>query len=84
MFSGSDGYYDSPIINTIYIVEKLWTDPLENREAHGYEVFTFFTDKCDLDAWLDKNQEMWGQDKCWSLMFGEYPLYRVKELEKKR
>ena len=83
MFSGSDDYCSCPMITKIYLVEKLWVSPLENRDAHGYAIHTFFTNKRELDRWLEKNQEMWGQDKCWSLMFGEYPLYRIAEVETK-
>lgn len=81
MFSGSDGYCSCDSPTKVYVLEKLWVSPLENRDAHGYSPCGAFTKKYYADKWIEENQEQWGQDKCWSLMFGELPLYRLTELD---
>lgn len=64
----------------MFLVEKLWVDPLENRVAHGYSPVGYLPDEFTRDEFEFREQEMWGKDKCWSL-YEPTPLYRFTELK---
>lgn len=81
MFSGSDGWPEYEKYDVVYVLNKLWVDPLENRDAHGYEVFGAFLKQSQAELWLERNQELWNKDKCWSLGEKGLPLYTLTEVK---
>lgn len=81
MFSGSDGWPEHEAHTTVYLLNKLWVDPLENRDAHGYEVVGVFLRQRQAELWVENNQEMWNKEKCWSLGEKGLPLYKITEVK---
>lgn len=65
----------------IYLIEKLWIDPMENHNAHGYSVHGYVTADSDAKRICD-NSRMLSEDDCWSLKYsGPLKEYRYVELE---
>lgn len=62
----------------IYIVEKLWIDPMENHNAHGYELHSYVINEIEAIEIVNKGGLM-DKSKCWSLMQNT-PNYRYKQL----
>lgn len=79
MFSGSEDYSPLDSIRNVYVIQKLWVDPLENRNADGYDAVGAFLTKREAEKWVSENQEYWGKEKCWSL-YTPKPLYIITEL----
>lgn len=55
-------------LGEIFLIEKAWIDPMENRDADGYEPFSFFLkeqdakDFCELGGYFTDKQ-------CWSIAY---------------
>jgi len=75
---------DIPVVmGSIFLIEKGWIDPMENRDADGYEPFGFkmteqeAKDFCELHGY-------WTGDDCWSIQYksnGRMWKYRYKEIQ---
>jgi hypothetical protein len=71
------------VMGSIFLIEKGWIDPMENRKADGYEPFGFkmteqeAKDFCELQGY-------WTGDDCWSIQYkpnGRMWKYRYKEIQ---
>ena len=49
----------------MYLIERLWTDPMENRNAHGYKMEGYISSVSDAERYC-KNQGTLTQESCWS------------------
>jgi hypothetical protein len=71
------------VMGSIFLIEKGWIDPMENRNADGYEPFGFklteqeAKDFCELHGyWTDRD--------CWSIQFKPNKVmskYRYEEIQ---
>jgi len=65
----------------VYLIEKLWIDPMENRDAHGYSPYGYVTSEIEAKIICDGSKTFTGED-CWSLKYsGQLKEFRYKELE---
>lgn len=72
-------------LECVFLIEKAWVDPMENRDSHGYDLYTYrlsekeAKDFCDLGGYLTEKD-------CWSIGFEpnkRLPIYRYKKIEKR-
>ena len=52
----------------IYLIEKAWIDPSENREAHGYNLYSFCETEKEAKSFCEKNGHYTEKD-CWSIEY---------------
>jgi len=67
----------------IYLIEKGWIDPLENREATGYEIHSYTESEEEAIKFCEKHGYWTGGD-CWEISFtpnNKMPKYRYREVE---
>lgn len=69
--------------HSIYLIEKGWIDPMENRNTDGYEPFTYKLTEQDAKDFCEQ-QGYWTDKDCWSVAY--YPnkqmaKYRYKEIQ---
>lgn len=67
---------------SIFLIEKAWFDPLENRVAHGYEVHSFVNSKVEAEQIVIEGGHFTEKDS-WSigLLPGKkLPKFRYKEI----
>lgn len=69
----------------IWIVKRLWIDPLENRDAYGYDVIGYVTDAAEADR-ISKLEMIPKSKYPWPLDYHDEPgdyvsLYKVTKLE---
>jgi hypothetical protein len=62
-----------------YLIERLWIDPMENRNADGYEPFGYVDTEEEAKEECSKGR-MYNEKDCWSL-FADTPQYRYRELK---
>jgi len=65
----------------IFIIEKGWIDPMENRDAHGYNIFGYTLSEERAKDFCDA-KGFWTQDDCWSIR-GKIPKFRYKKVGRK-
>lgn len=69
----------------VWLVKKLWVDPLENREAYGYDVVGYVTDPEEAErisklATIPKSKYPWPLD--YHPQKGDHVnVYEVVEIE---
>jgi hypothetical protein len=69
-------------METVYLIEKGWIDPLENHNADGYKPFGFMLNEEDSKSFCD-SKGYWTKKDCWSINFykgGKMPKYKYKKL----
>lgn len=59
----------------IYLVSKLWTDAMENRDAIGYEPVGFISSKEALKLKIKSFIP-----DCWAAFGKEYPEYKLEKI----
>ena len=67
----------------IYLIEKGWIDPLENREAIGYETHSYVESEEEAIKFCEKHG-YWTGDDCWEIRLrsdDKMYKYRYKEVE---
>ena len=51
-----------------YLIEKIWVDPLENRNVVGYDpIGYFFGTEDKIKEYCDKNGRMYTRNDCWQI-----------------
>ena len=68
----------------IFLIEKGWVDPMENREADGYIPFTFSETEEEAKTFCE-SKGYWTDKDCWSVSFmkdKKMAKYRYKEIKK--
>lgn len=63
----------------IYIIEKLWYDPTENRSAYSYRAYTWRGNKESAESFVTEGGNT-PKDKCWAFT-SDMPNYRVSRLD---
>jgi len=71
-------------METIFLIEKGWIDPMENRNADGYDPYGFMLNEDEAREFCD-SKGYWAQNDCWSIMDfiykdGKMPKYKYKKL----
>ena len=68
----------------IFLIEKAWIDPMENRDAHGYKIIGFKLTEEEAKKYC-KNKGYYTPNDCWSI---EYivpvkllPKYKYNEIK---
>lgn len=69
----------------MFLVKKLWIDPLENRNAYGYNVVGFARTKEEADRicnseFVKKSDYPWPLDYCTEFKGDFVPRYTATEL----
>jgi hypothetical protein len=67
----------------IFLIEKGWIDPMENREADGYSPFKFVLTEEDAISYCNA-QGFWTEEDCWSIAYKpdkKMMKYRYKKIE---
>ena len=67
---------------SIYLIEKMWLDPMENHNAFGYRTEGYVDSLKEAESIVDASKFV-EKEKCWQLQY--YPLmreYRFKEVTK--
>jgi hypothetical protein len=70
-------------MNKIFLIEKGWIDPMENRNADGYEPFGFKLTEQEAIEFCNAHG-FWTGDDCWSINYHpdkKMPKYRYKEIQ---
>lgn len=55
-------------MDSIFLIEKGWIDPTENRNADGYEPFGYKLIEQDAKEFCELHG-YWTQDDCWSIRY---------------
>jgi len=66
----------------IFLILKAWIDPLENRDAFGYEYHSYTKSEEEAKTFC-KSQGYWTTKDCWALSFvkdKKMPKYKYKKL----
>jgi len=68
--------------HSIYLIEKGWIDPMENRNADGYDAFGYTITEQEAKEFCE-SKGCWTDKDCWSVAY--YPdkkmvKYRYKEI----
>jgi len=71
---------------TVWRVEKLWVDPLENSNAYGWHSIGIVTTKSAKDAiesipWILKSSEPYPLNNCYEYEGDSVPKYRCVPME---
>ena len=65
----------------IYLLEKMWVDPMENNHAYGYMPFAYAETKEVAEEVCASGREYTAKD-CWALEYaGSMPQYRYSEID---
>lgn len=67
----------------IYLIEKGWIDPLENKKAMGYETHSYTESEEKAIKFCEKHG-YWTGDDCWEINLtpnNKMPKYRYIEVE---
>jgi len=65
---------------TKYLIEELWIDPMENRDAHGYDPIGYVDTITQAKEFCSKGRKFTSKD-CWSL-FVSAPQYKYSKIRK--
>ena len=63
----------------IYLLEKGWIDPMENRDADGYDPYGYFITEDEAKEFCE-SKGYWTRKDCWSIM-EKMPKYRYKKIK---
>jgi len=68
-------------LNSVFLVEKLWRDPLENKvsNAIGYEPYCVFLTEDEAIDFCKKGKKF-TKNYCWAIR-GEIDQYKYKEIK---
>lgn len=64
----------------MYLISKLWYDPMENRNVYGYKPWRFAESEVEVAAFLSVNQKQFTKDDCW-VFYEPKPLYSYEEIK---
>ena len=70
-------------MKSIFIIEKAWIDPMENRDAHGYQIVGYKLTENEAKDYC-KNKGYYIPSDCWSIEFLPLkllPKYRYNEIK---
>jgi hypothetical protein len=70
-------------METVYLIEKAWIDPLENYNADGYKPHGFILTEEEAKSFCE-SKGYWTSKDCWSLIRfkdEKMPKYRYKKLD---
>jgi hypothetical protein len=68
---------------SIYLIEKGWVNPMENRNADGYEPFEYKLTEQEAKNFCDSHGQ-WTREDCWSVAYHpneRMAKYRYKEIQ---
>lgn len=71
------------VMGSIFLIEKGWIDPMENRNADGYEPFGYKMTEQDAKDFCELHG-YWTGDDCWSIKYKQNQRmwkYRYKEIQ---
>ena len=69
--------------NSVFLIEKGWIDPMENRNAAGYNPFCYVNTEEDAKLFCE-SQGYWTVEDCWIIHYSpdkKMPKYRYSELK---
>lgn len=68
----------------IFIISKIWIDPLENRKAYGYDIYGYVLSEEKAIAFCSKGKT-YTQKDCWQITDSkpEYIWKRVSKIDNK-
>ena len=65
----------------IYLLEKIWIDPMENTHAYGYMPFAYADTEMEAKSVCASGRDYTAKD-CWALEYaGAMPQYRYTEID---
>jgi hypothetical protein len=64
---------------TVYLIEKIWVDPMENHNAVGYDPHTFRFSEAEAKLFCEKGR-MYTKADCWAISLGNMPEFRCKKI----
>ena len=70
-------------MKTIFLIEKAWIDPMENRDAHGYQIIGFKLTEEEAKEFC-KDKGFYTPNDCWSIDFVPLkmlPKYKYNEIK---
>ncbi len=70
--------YGSHINDEKYLIESIWMDPMEKRDAHGYKPLAYADTEAEAKDFCAKGR-MYTKADCWSI-YGEMPQYRYEKI----
>lgn len=59
----------SDVNHNIFLIEKGWIDPMENRNADGYKPYKYLNSEKEAREFC-KKQGFWTPNDCWSIEYG--------------
>jgi hypothetical protein len=73
-------YKNIKIMKSIFLIERIWTNSMENEinSAVGYEPYGFVSTKEDAEQFCLKGRSFTRKD-CWAILY-EQPEYIYKEI----
>lgn len=72
---------------TIYLIEELWVDTLENRDAYGYKTIGYVTSEDEAkkicnSKFINKSKYPWPLETAWEFNnIQEIPCFKYKEVK---
>lgn len=66
----------------IYIIQKIWVDPFENKEynAIGYTIIGYVTTKEEAEEWGERGRD-YDVNDCWAIK-GTVPEYKYITIQR--
>ena len=67
---------------SIFLIEKGWIDPMENRNADGYKPYGYKLTEDEAKEFCE-SKGFWTVNDCWSIGFydkAQIPKFRYKEI----
>lgn len=61
-----------------YLIEYLWFDPMENRDAHGYAIYGYLDTEEEAIEFC-KQGKIYNKEECWSFR-SNMPQFRYKKI----
>ncbi len=68
---------------SIFLIEQGWIDPMENRNADGYNLFAFVETEQEAKDFCE-SKGFWTNKDCWSISFmpkKRMQKYRYKKIK---
>ena len=69
-------------MSKIFLIEKAWVDPMENRNACGYTIHSYMTNEEEAKTFCESKGYYTSKD-CWEVKYSygdKMPKYRYTEL----
>jgi hypothetical protein len=73
-------------MSKVFLIEKAWIDPMENRNASGYDFHSYMTSEEEAKTFCE-SKGCYTSNDCWEVKYsygGKMPKYRYTELNQNK